>query len=83
MLLTLPSFVSFHVAAGTILPLAIVGVSLGVASSLSLRLHSLLFLLLSAGMFGHLLLCHYSFSARGVSGLAEVCYPLDPLLSGM
>ena len=35
MLLTLPSFVSFHVAAGTILPLAIFGVSLGVASSLS------------------------------------------------
>ena len=37
--------------------------------------------LLFVGVFGHLLLCVFSFSAMGVSGLVEVCSPFGPLFS--
>ena len=74
MLLTLPSFVSFHVAAGTILPLAMFDVF--AERRLFAFPPSLCWYVWPSSPLSLFLF------RRGVSGLAEVCYPLDPLFSG-
>ena len=71
--------VSFHIMAWIMLLLGLLGVFAGPRFfALSLRGGSSPCDLLFACVFGHLVLCVHSLSARGVSGLVEVCSPLGP-----